>query len=261
MTSPDALDERALPEIEILGTGRSGRAAIVIDFAAPTAARRIGAIVRDFRGAHTVCQLDPAEYLTGVTEPVPFGTLTEVCARSVVRAMAGFSEIIVVGYCSAALLALRISEHIAENVQSSAVLITPTRPDSALVREEYLRFREDLGAGAAAASDTRTDRTMTLTDMMAVLDADLHTVATRKGLPGDSPVFREMLDRYRAWLSFLSATSDANMPVSAPTLRKVIFDVDGPPSVGDAGSIAWDRTAWVSGDTTSGEFVSREIFG
>src|SRR5262249_33638712 len=123
--------------------------------------------------------------------------------------------VVIVGYCSAAALALRIAETLAITRDTSLVLVSPTLPDFDMVVTEFGRFRASLGAADDRIDkiDTADPRTI-LYDMVEILDQDVKSMAVAKGIDLSSDILPALLRRYQAWLGFLLASRG---PVVKPT--------------------------------------------
>jgi hypothetical protein len=225
MTQPARLTAR----LERLAAG-AGRPIVVVDFLPFSSANRLGQLLCAHRADQPVYQVDPVTDLAACRGYLPLSALADAYADALAAEGLAHRPAILVGYCSAAVLALEITARMAPQGKACAVLVAPTWPDSAMIAAEYCRFRADLGGtgpdlpGCAAEGDDAQYQKMS-----GQLAEDLQAVAAANDLDASSAVFGDMLARYSAWLAFLIASREATAgwcSPSAPAFPVQILSVD-----------------------------------
>jgi hypothetical protein len=198
------------PTLERLAGG-DGRPVVVVDFAQFAAVGRLGPLLCAHRARQPIYQLDPVSDLAASGAYRPLAELADTYAAALAAVGAGRAQeargVTLVGYCSAAALALEIAGRLARRCDACAVLVCPTWPDSAVIAADYASFRAGLGAAGAPGRPAVAGAgpPQRLADMRAQLARDLQAMAAASGLDGSSAVFADILARYSAWLGFLLA--------------------------------------------------------
>ncbi|MYT09022.1 MULTISPECIES: hypothetical protein [Streptomyces] len=209
----------------------SGTPVLVVDFLQFTAARSLGSVLAAQGGGRPVFRADPVGLLTrsrncvGITELAD--EYAKLCAG--LTAFTGRPPL-VVGYCSAAALALRVAERLGGpcGPPCHCVLVQPTWPTGRKAWEEFESFRAQWADGEPPAPwgpcPDGEEPEAALGHMMAVLETETAAAATRRGLgtPEGQDLLHDLLDRYRAWLGFqLTVAHDVRAgpaPAIAPRL-------------------------------------------
>lgn len=181
-------------------SARSDHAAvIVVDFGATRRQDRLHAAIVAAAPLLPVSRVDPVRILAAREGLVPLAQL----AADVAAAWSTTPRPpIVVGYCSAACLALRV----ADTLGTAAVLVRPALPTPELVAAEFAGCVRALGATA------KPWPTMTGPRLIQWLRAELEDAADAfavRTLNGDVRIGRQLGRQYAGWLSFLLSTADA----------------------------------------------------
>ncbi|MET8079259.1 hypothetical protein [Streptomyces sp. NPDC005303] len=216
--------------LERLAEG-SGTPVLVVDFLQFTAARSLGSVLAVPGGGRPVFRADPVGDLTGTRDCADLAELADEYAKLCVglTAFAGRPPL-VVGYCSAAALALRVAERLGGpyGPPCHCVLVQPTWPTERKAWDDVESFRAQWTDGEPPAPcgprPGGREPEAVLSHMMSVLETETAAAATRRGLgrPEGQALVRDLLDRYRAWLGFqLAVAHDVRTgpaPVTAPRL-------------------------------------------
>jgi hypothetical protein len=189
-TRPDTVDERAKSDhVPVL----------VLDFAAARTQDRLHAAIAAAAPELPASRIDPVRTLAGSDRPIPLAQLAADLA-------AGWSTSprapIVIGYCSAACLALRL----ADTLGAPAILVLPALPTPELVSAEFA------GCMRAVGGTARPLPTVTGPRLVQWLRAELDDAADAfavRTLNGDVRLGRQLSRHHASWLSFLLATADA----------------------------------------------------
>lgn len=168
----------------------------VIDFAEFSSQGTIADLIsRDFPGRRIV-RIDAVSALGADLRHLDLEELAGACARGLHRV----APALIVGYCSAAALAVRTAAALDEAGQHpSVVLVEPT-----WVTAEHLRTALGGLRGSLNAPDTYPG-TLDLPTVLAVLRQDLTRNLRAQGVPEHELVacIELLLPRYEAWFSFL----------------------------------------------------------
>lgn len=186
---------------------------LVADFQPFSATARLSALLSANARANPVYEIDPIGCLS---ERDAFLALPDIAGEYVDAFQAAdpaSSEFYIVGYCSAAALALHIARLLARTRKVATILVRPAWPDTAMVHRQFAMFRADLGGGQQGCPDLDRDPRHVIEEMEQVLQADLAALATARGVKQTNPALAVLLKRYRAWLAFLLATrNDQPLP-------------------------------------------------
>lgn len=251
-----------------LTTGRGG-SVLVADFQPVSTVRRLGALLGDQGTDLAVCQLDPAQDLTGGAALLPLDEMAAEYAASF-QAVDSAPFTTVIGYCSAAALALRIADRLATGRRVEVLLARPTWPDDELIGQILAKIRADLGAETRSAAETSAGLDLSgtapesLIAMEVLLRADLHALAAAHGLDPDSGPMRELLGRFRGWLGFLlSARSALRSPWVRGLSVHVCADVTDNAYVPwfEPGSYAVATARFSEDEAAAGEELAQALLG
>ncbi len=179
---------------------------LVADFQPFSATARLSDLMRTDAHNHPIYQIDPLSDLSQRGAYLPLTDIADEYADAIQAAEPVCSEFYVVGYCSAAALALHIARLLAGPRKVATILVRPAWPDTALVQRQFAEFRADLGGAPQRCPDLDCDPSQVIAQMERVLRADLAALATARGLGRTNPALTELLERYRAWLALLLAT-------------------------------------------------------
>ncbi len=161
----------------------------------------------------------------------------------------------VLGYCSAATLALALAKRLASGGDGHApavVLVEPTWLSVTMIGQELDALRATLGATGDRPAE------LTLDTVLATLTGDLTTKLAADGMPeAEIETCVTMLtQRYEAWFGFLFATVDAAVPTpEAPVSLVVSGDSDRGPAPGWTAA----QCSSVRVDVPPGEFLRSPV--
>jgi hypothetical protein len=190
-----------------------------VDFTPFSASQRIAEILSRHRRTHAIYQVDPVTDLAITPAYRPIEELAAGYASLFGDGARPSRPALVIGYCSAAALSLRVADRIAgAAARVVSVLVQPIWPDDALICEQFEAFRRDLGAGQGSCPVLAGNPGAALQRMQEVLAGDLRTMAEGSGLNASSEVLSQLLARYTAWLGFLLASRDSLLQPWRPEL-------------------------------------------
>lgn len=218
---------------------------IVIDFLRVSSTPRLSTMLAGEAHDHPVIAVDPVADLARCETFVPLGELAAGYADAVACAAPAAEATVVIGYCAAAALALRIAARLSgsgavgclsgQKSRVRTILAQPTWPDTTMIRADMAGFRADLGVTDGSPGDLAGDPGMILHRFERVLRADIRAMARVNGLDGSAAVTRalaDLLDRYRAWLGFLLASRAAlEQPWHPGVPVDVVAGTSGPAAV------------------------------
>lgn len=249
-----------VPRPERLTKG-TGPTFVVIDFFPLSATPRLSDILAAYGGEADIVQIDPAADLVPTGEHLSLEELAGSYRRALTEAGLLRRDLTVVGYCSAAPLALAVAARLAGHQHPATILVFPSWPDRQLVGAEFGRIRSRLGAAGGEAVMTSATPSALLAELTTLLDQDVRAMADRNHLGTSSTVIDEMIARYRAWFSFLLAAADAIPSASAFTsVADVIID-DAPPRWLPAGSRTTTLAFPVTRDGDAAKRLARRVLG
>jgi hypothetical protein len=233
----------------------TGSPVLVADFPAFSSAPRLSSLISARVPDQPVYLIDP---LAALSAGRPYMSLAELAAEAVGSFLGSGpadGPVFVIGYCSAAALALRIATLLARSREVAAVLLRPSWPDTELVRAQFVSLAANLGGGDRACPELDGDPGQCLISMAQLLRADLEALAASKGLDGSADMFVELLLAYRSWLAFLLACRNDSPPewagggaivtvlteaqgsISVPGFAPDAFEVRRLPSLDDANPV------------------------
>lgn len=224
-----------------------GDPVLLVDFVQFTSTQQLADELSGYARGHRVLRIDPVTDLAREAGHRSLEALADGYAQLCRQHGLPGGRLAVVGYCSAAPLALELVDRLAPQAAVSTVLVQPLWPDGATVAAGFRSFRAELGAAPGPVPEP-ADPELALQQMTVVLRDDLRAMARAHGLDPASAVLGDMLARYRGWLGFLLAGSRA--PRRAWPRGQVVEVPAGPLP---AGALA-DRVlacAW-SGDAGGG---------
>ena len=202
MTNPHADDGDTIVRRIV---GGAAKPVLVADFQAFSSAPRLSHMVSDRADGRPVFQVDP---LGALSQDRPYISVADLAAEAVGsfgRAQPADGPAFVIGYCSAAALAVRIAALLARTREATAVLLRPSWPDSDGVRATFTTLAANLGARELPCPELDGDPDHCVRLMAELLGAELKALAASQGLDGSAETFGELLLTYRSWLAFLLA--------------------------------------------------------
>ena len=192
-----------------------GAPVLVVDFVPLSAGASLSSLLGAKSRGHPVYAIDPVSDLVQVREYLrEYLSVADMAAAYAEGFVDAHPRVFVVGYCSAAPLALHIARILAVGRDVSVALVRPVWPDEGEIASEFAALRKGLGVGdslrlGSLCVDAKGDPEQALAEMTEILHGDLVSMATSRGLDASSAVLIELLNRYRAWLAFLLAGQHA----------------------------------------------------
>jgi hypothetical protein len=178
---------------------------LVADFQAFSSAPRLSHLVSGLAEGRPVYQVDP---LGALSQDRPYISLADLAAEAVgsfARSQPADGPAFVIGYCSAAALAVHIATLLAPSREATAVLLRPTWPSTESITEQFAVLAANLGAHQLPCPELDGDPGRCVRRMEELLRAELEALVTSQGLDGSADTFGELLLTYRSWLAFLLA--------------------------------------------------------
>ncbi|WP_167343997.1 hypothetical protein [Streptomyces violaceorubidus] len=226
--------------IDQLSAG-SAEPVLVVDFIDFSAARQLSQTLGNRTEDNPVYCLDPVSDLARDSAYWPLDALAEGYADLWLKSGPAGPRLTVVGYCSAAALSWTIAARLADQVATRLLLVQPTWPDAQFVSTSFGELRANLSGEPSAAPELAADPDQALRQMQRLLRDDLHLMAERAGMDATSPTLDELMDRYRAWLSFVLAGSAARArPMPTRPRPTILVTADAEPCVPDDGLLTYD---------------------
>lgn len=229
MTRPGCTE----PVLERLTDG-DAEPVFVADFQRVSSAPRFGELLNADHTGHPIYQADPVGYLAGCDDYWPLCDLAVLYADEFLSTETEATAAIIVGYCSAADLSLRIAELVARSCEVRAILVRPTWPDDAMIGSEFARLRANLGAAQTGCPDLSGDSASILRNMEELLSADLRAMIRARNLHEPSVSASGLLDRSRAWLGFLLASRDDVRDLERDPRTYQVTELNAPDATEDA---------------------------
>lgn len=186
---------------ERLSSGTSG-SVLMVDFQPYSSGKRLGELIAAGAPDRAVQQIEPARDLAARRDYLDLDGLADEYASSYVPA----GDTVLVGYCSAAILAVRLADRLPG---SRVVLLRPTWPDTAMVAETLADVRAELGAAGEPPPDLAGAGADVLGRLSDTLHRDLQALANLHGLDSTSRPLLELLERYQGWFGYLLAARAA----------------------------------------------------
>jgi hypothetical protein len=192
---------------ERLSSGSAG-SVLIVDFQPYSSGKRLGELVAAGADDLAVQQVEPARDLSVRSDYVSLDELATEYA-SAYRGTGDPTNTVVVGYCSAAVLAVRTAELLGGSHQVKVVLLRPTWPDSTMIGEILADVRAELGAAGEPLPELAGPAQAVLHGVTDLLHADLRALANLHGLDAASRPLLELLERYQGWFGYLFAAREA----------------------------------------------------
>ena len=241
MTNPLADDGDMIVRQIVAGATKP---VLVADFQAFSSAPRLSHLVSDRAEGRPVYQVDPLEALS---QDRPYISLADLAAEAVGsfgRSQPADGPAFVIGYCSAAALAVHIAALLARTREATAVLLRPTWPDTDTVKANFATLAANLGARQLACPELDDDPDHCVLLMEKLLSAELKTLVTGQGLDASAETFGELLLTYRSWLAFLLACRNDSVAGGAGEIIAVKVLTEAPDGVIVPGLPAGQVEVW-----------------
>ncbi|HJQ01699.1 MAG TPA: hypothetical protein VJ851_08870 [Jatrophihabitans sp.] len=192
---------------ERLSSGAAG-SVLLVDFQPYSSGKRLGDFVAADATNVSVQQIEPARDLSGRTD---YLSLDEIAAHyaDAYRECADPDDTMVVGYCSAAVLAVRIAALLTNSRRVRVALLRPTWPDTAMISEILGDVRAEIGAAGEPPPELVAAPQAVLHGISDTLHRDLRALASLHGLDPTSRPLLELLERYQGWFGYLLAAREA----------------------------------------------------
>jgi len=211
------IQQRQSPLVPQQLSNGTAASVLVVDFQPYATGRRLGELLAAEELDLSVYQLEPARDLVGRQGYLP---LTEMAAEYA-ESFTGLDQAAsttVLGYCSGAVLALRIAELLAADRRVAVTLLRPTWPGLDTIAGMLAAVRAELGTATDPPPGLSGAPEAVLAGIDRLLNAELRALAERHGLEPDSGPLLELAERYRGWFGYLLAVQDAGSNRLAPGL-------------------------------------------
>lgn len=222
------------PLLRQLGSGAADPV-LVADFQAFSSATRLSELLSERMVDQPVFQIDPLGLLSGNRLYASLPELAAASADAFQRSGAEHGQVVVVGHCSAAGLALRVADLLAARRTVTAVLVQPSWPDDEHVTTRFAEFGARLGMAARPCPDLDADPCQVVSAMEQALREETVALAVSRGLDASAGVFADLLAWYRSWLAFLLACRNDTLTERAAGGAAVTVLSDSPGPVTFAG--------------------------
>lgn len=187
-----------------LTTG-DARPVLVADFQAFSSAPRLSHLISTRAQGQPVYQVDPLNALSGDRAYMSLAEMAAEAAEEFDRGEPVGGPASVIGYCSAAALALHVATLLARSRPTVAVLLRPSWPDTEMITTQFATLVASLRTSGRPSPVLDGDPGECVTSIEQMLRADVAAVAASQGLEGAEDTFTELLMTYRSWLAFLLA--------------------------------------------------------
>jgi hypothetical protein len=204
---------------------------LVADFQATSSAPRLSHLVSDRAEGRPVYQVDPLEALSGDRPYISLADLAADAAASFERSQPADGPAFVIGYCSAAALAMHIAALLAPSREATAVLLRPSWPGNETIEKTFAELAGNLGARQLPCPDLDGTPDRCVRDLEEVLRGQLEILVTSQGLDAAADTFGELLLTYRSWLAFLLACRNDSVADRAGDPSAVTVLTETPDSV------------------------------
>lgn len=178
---------------------------LVADFQAFSNAPRLSHMLSVKTEGRPVYQVDPLDFLSQGPSYASLTDMADAVVGPFLRSEPADGRVVVVGYCSASGLALRIAALLARSREVSALLLRPSWPSDQTIQAQFAKLIANLSTADRPCPDLDGDPTDRVATMEQVLRTELEAMAASRGLSGSIEVFLELLLTYRSWLAFLLA--------------------------------------------------------
>jgi hypothetical protein len=189
---------------ERLSSGTVG-SVLVVDFQPYSTGKRLGELIAAGAPDRTVQQIEPARDLAARHDYLGLDELADEYASSC-RVAGDPADAVLVGYCSAAVLAVRLAERLAS---SRVILLRPTWPDTAMIADTLADVRAEIGAAGEPAPELVGAAPDVLGRLSDTLHRELQALANLHSLDPTSRLVLELLERYQGWFGYLLAARAA----------------------------------------------------
>jgi hypothetical protein len=218
VTSPIAENSDILQR---LATG-AANPVLVADFQAFSSAPRLSHLVSERAVSRPVYQIDPLQALSQDRPYISLADLAAEAAGSFASSQPADGPAFVIGYCSAAALAVHTATLLARSRPATAVLLRPSWPGTETIENTFATLSSGIGGRQLPCPDLDSDPGQCTRRMEELLGAELGVLAVSKGLDPAADIFGELLLTYRSWLAFLLACRNdslagATIPVTVLT--------------------------------------------
>lgn len=204
---------------------------LVADFQAFSSAPRLSHLVSDRAEGRPVYQVDPLGALSQDRAYISIADLGAEAVSSFARSQPADGRAFVIGYCSAAALAMHIATLLARTREATAVLLRPTWPGTDNIETNFAALAANLGAGQLPCPELDGDPERRVRHMEQLLRDKLEVLITAQGLDGADDTFSELLLTYRSWLAFLLACRNDSPTWSTDAATAVTVLTEAPDSV------------------------------
>ncbi len=210
-------------------TAGTGGPILVADFQAFSSAPRLSHLLSDRAPGRPVYQVDPLGALSQDRAYIPIADLAAQAVGSFNRTQPPAGRAYVVGYCSAAALAMAMAALLAPARETTAVLFRPSWPANQAIQATFTTLAANLGAGQLRCPDLDGDPGHSISQMEQLLHGKLQALITAQGLDEADDTFTELLLTYRSWLAFLLACRNHTLqwPPDPTTAVTVLSDTPG----------------------------------
>lgn len=214
---------------------------VVADFQPFSSALRLSQLVSGRAEGRPVYQVDALGVLSHGRRYISLPDLAAEAAASFARSQPPDGPAFVIGYCSAAALAVRIARLLAPARETAVVLLRPSWPDTSVVERQFEELATNLGAGQLACPELDGDPDRSVRRMAGLLDGAVAALAASQGLDdGSADVFGELLLTYRSWLAFLLACRNDSLDSWAGEIATVTVLAENPDQATVPGLAAGD---------------------
>lgn len=199
---------------------------LVADFQAFSSAPRLSGLISDRAEGRPVYQVDPLGALSQDRPYISLADLAAEAAGSFARSQPPDGPAVVVGYCSAAALSVRIAALLARSRPATAVLLRPSWPSTGTIEKQFAALAANLGAGQLSCPELDGDPGHCVRRMEELFRAELAALVTSQGLDESDDTFGELLLTYRSWLAFLLACRNDSLEglAAGPTAVTVLTE-------------------------------------
>jgi hypothetical protein len=178
---------------------------LVADFQAFSSAPRLSHLVSDRAEGRPVYQVDPLDALSHSRPYVSLADLAAEAVGSFARSQPADGPAFVIGYCSAAALAMHIATLLARSRQATAGRLRLSWPDRETIEGQFAVLAANIGARQLRCPELDGDPDRCVRRMADLLRAEMEALVSSHGLDGSDDTFGELLLTYRSWLAFLLA--------------------------------------------------------
>jgi hypothetical protein len=228
LTSDPRADRDLIVRRLAVGTARP---ILVADFQAFSSAPRLSHLVSDRAEGRPVYQVDPLGALSQDRAYISIAGLAAEAVSSFTSSQPADGRAFVVGYCSAAALAMHIATLLARTREVTAVLLRPSWPGTDNIVTNFATLAANLGAGELLCPELDGDPERCVRHMEQLFRDKLAALVTAQGLDGADDPFGELLLTYRSWLAFLLACRNDSPVWSADSTTAVTVLTETPASV------------------------------